>query len=120
MRNIILFLYIFSFLAVSAQQATKADFYKAYINGDMKAWARNIDVLERTQPRTVDAKLELVSYYYAHIGYLLGTKKYDEAQKLYDKGRKYYCRSNKVATAQRHCIGLQWLFYWFSYWHKQI
>ena len=47
MRNIILFLFIFSYLAVSAQQPTKADFYKAYINGDMKAWARNIDVFEK-------------------------------------------------------------------------
>lgn len=86
MRNIILFFFAFFFLAVSAQQPTKADFYKAYINGDMKAWARNIDVFERTQPRTVDAKLELVSYYYAHIGFLLGTKKFDEAQKYMTKG----------------------------------
>lgn len=86
MRSFLLFITLFMHLALNAQQPSKIDFYNAYIKGDMRAWARNIEAFERTKPQSVDAKLELVCYYYAHIAFLLGTKKYDEAQKYMSKG----------------------------------
>jgi tetratricopeptide (TPR) repeat protein len=72
-----------------AQSPYKKTVYTAYINGEMNKWAAVIQTIERNNDiKTVDQKLELISYYYGYIGYLIGTKKTDDAQKLIVKGEK--------------------------------
>ncbi len=63
--------------------------YKAFITRDMTKWAELIRTIETTNDlKTVDKKLELINYYYGYIGYLMGKKQYETAEKLIDKGDK--------------------------------
>lgn len=88
--TIVLCLILVGYQPVASQSAYKKTIYNAYIKGDMAKWAAVINILERSEEgNTVDHKLELVSYYYGYIGYLLGLKKNDEAQKLVEKGESH-------------------------------
>lgn len=91
--KILSFLILFFVLAraqtnINAQSAYKSQIYNAYINGDMNKWAAIIQVFEKESPSTIERKLELVSYYYGYIGYLIGAKKNETAQKFIVKGEK--------------------------------
>lgn len=99
-----LVLLIFGFCAVvSAQSVYRPVIYKAYLQGDMKKWEQVILQMEKAGVNTIDEKLELVSYYYGYIGYLLGIKKYEPAARYADKGDKLITsvikQSPKNATA---------------------
>jgi len=73
---------------VCAQSGYKLQIYNAYINGDMNKWATIIHNFEKESPSTIERKLELLSYYYGYIGYLIGAKKNETAQKFVVKGEK--------------------------------
>ena len=86
---LILFLVLISVQSnVCAQSGYKLQIYNAYINGDMNKWATIIHNFEKESPSTIERKLELLSYYYGYIGYLIGAKKNDTAQKFIVKGEK--------------------------------
>lgn len=72
-----------------AESTYKSIIYTAYINGDMNKWASMIYTIEKQNPATVDGKLELISYYYGYTGFLIGTKKYDLAQRSIDAGERH-------------------------------
>lgn len=89
---------------LNAQSPYKKIIYNAYINSDMNKWANVIYTIEQNgDDKTTDQKLELVSYYYGYIGYLLGKKNYDKAQLMISKGEKIISQvlavSPKNATA---------------------
>jgi tetratricopeptide (TPR) repeat protein len=79
---------LFSDLFVSAQASNRELIYNAYIQGNMKKWESVIISIEKQKPSTLDEKFELISYYYGHIGYLLGIKNYEQAARYIDKGDK--------------------------------
>ena len=86
---VISFTFLFSTHSINAQSAYKKIIYNAYINGDMNKWANVIYTIEQNgDVKTTDQKLELVSYYYGYIGYLLGIKNYEKAQLMIPKGEK--------------------------------
>ncbi|MCD8072824.1 MAG: hypothetical protein LUE10_06605, partial [Alistipes sp.] len=68
------------FTSASAQRQYSREIYRAYISGDIDGWERVIGSLEASGTPTSDLKLELAEYYYAHIGYLLGVGRKNEAK----------------------------------------
>lgn len=80
--------FLFSDIFVSAQTSNKVLIYNAYIQGNMKKWENVIVSFEKQKPATIDEKLELISYYYGYIGYLLGVKNYEKAAINIDRGDK--------------------------------
>lgn len=63
--------------------------YNAFVTRDMPKWEGLIRTMEASNnTKTVEQKLELINYYYGYIGYLLTKKKYDETDKLIDRGEK--------------------------------
>lgn len=70
----------------SAYSTNKKAIYTAYINKDMNKWIAVIqDIETKSPPKTIDQKLELISYYYGYTAFIIGMKKYDEAEKLIAK-----------------------------------
>jgi len=92
-----LLLFVFVFNTISSQNIYKSTIYDAYIHGDMKKWESVILILEKQNPESISGKLELISYYYGYIGYLLGIKNYDLASKYIDKGDKLIAQVLKQA-----------------------
>lgn len=101
---------IFSFFILlpsgilNAQSTYKNLIYNAYINGDMNKWANVIYTIEQNEDnKTIDQKLELISYYYGYVGFLIGIKNYEKAQLMIPKGEKLISQvlaeSPKNATA---------------------
>lgn len=77
---------ISSITLYSAENTNKKAIYAAYINKDMNKWAAVIqDIETKSPPKTIDLKLELISYYYGYTAFIIGMKKYDEAEKLIAK-----------------------------------
>lgn len=94
----------FFLFPLNAQSAYKKLIYNAYINGDMNKWANVIYTIEQNEDnKTIDQKLELISYYYGYVGFLLGLKNYEKAQLMIPKGEKLISQvlsaSPKNATA---------------------
>lgn len=81
-------IFLFSEFFLSAQTSNKALIYTAYNQGNMKKWESIIISIEKQKPTTLDEKLELISYYYGHIGFLLGIKNYEQAAYYINKGDK--------------------------------
>lgn len=80
------FFIIFVANSVSSQQASRKIIYKAYIDGDMNKWLAVMNTIEKNgDTKSVEQKIELINYYYGYIGYLLGIKKFEQAQKMIDK-----------------------------------
>jgi len=80
---------VFSTSAINAQTTNQKIIYESYIHGDMNKWANVIETIESTNSAvSIEQKLELINYYYGYLGYLIGRKKYDQAQKIIDKGDK--------------------------------
>jgi len=97
-----------------AQHAYRDIIYKAYISGDMNKWAAVIYTIEKDAPTTLERKLELVNYYYGYIGYLLGAKKYDLAQKYINKDEqlineivKLWPQNATIYAYKGSCIGFK-------------
>ena len=86
---IVMLILSISALNVQAQPNYKKMIYEAYIHGEIDQWARIIRSIETNNfPVTIDQKLELVNYYYGYLGYLVGRKKYSQAQLIIVKGEK--------------------------------
>ena len=94
---IILLLSSLTNLKINAQTGYTPIIYKAYISGDMNKWASVIYTIEKQNPSSVDAKLELISYYYGYTAFLIGTKKYDTAQKYLERAEKHIEELLKLA-----------------------
>lgn len=75
------------FLNVSAQ-SFKKEIYNAYINGDMTRWEKVLVQIEQQPLSAIEQQLELISYYYGYIGFLLGTKEEKTARTYINKGEK--------------------------------
>lgn len=82
-------LILISYTLANAQTNYKPTIYNAYINGDMAKWSAIIAAIEKQNPKTTDAKLELISYYYGYTAFLIGTKKHETAAKYLEKGDKH-------------------------------
>lgn len=75
--------------ATYSENLYSKEIYTAFINRDMQKWEKVILTYESSNAEnTVDQKLELISYYYGYIGYLLGIKQYEKAEKYIDNGEK--------------------------------
>lgn len=106
MRNFILIFFSIFLLtnnSLMAQTSNKVLIYNAYLQGDMKKWEAVILNFEKQNPTSINEKIELISYYYGYIGYLLGIKNYDKATNYIQKGDKLISdvlnHSPKNATA---------------------
>jgi tetratricopeptide (TPR) repeat protein len=62
----------------------KSEIYSAYINNRMDQWKSVIDRMQVSKPASDETLLELINYQYGYIGYCLGFKKEDEAEKYLD------------------------------------
>ena len=70
-----------------AKTSYSKSIYDAYIVRDMGKWETIVQSMEASHTATtVNQKLELVSYYYGVIGYLIGKKQYEHAEQLTNKG----------------------------------
>jgi len=88
-RLIFLILLISITSSFFAQTTYQRIVYQAYISGNMSKWVAVINTMEKNgENKTLNQKLELINYYYGYIGYLLGLKKYDQAEKIIAKGDK--------------------------------
>lgn len=65
--------------SIGLGQSPRKKIYDAYINGDMKTWRRVMLEFAETQPRTIEQKLELVSYYYGYTAWHIGNEKGKQA-----------------------------------------
>ncbi len=84
---IMIFLSFICLHFTEAQNTYRKTIYNAYISGDMATWVAVIQKMEKnSELKTFDQKLELVNYYYGYIGYLLGLKKYEQAENYILKG----------------------------------
>lgn len=88
---------------VSGNSIYKNQIYNAYINSDYKKWESIIIAFEKQKPTDINQKLELVSYQYGYISYLLKLKSYESATLYIDKGDKLIAEiiktTPKCATA---------------------
>ncbi len=107
-KRLILFILLTLFTSiVFSQTAYQKIVYHAYTSGDMSKWIAVINTIEKNgETKTVEQKLELINYYYGYIGYLLGLKKYDQAEKIMAKGDKLITAilsvDNQNATANAY------------------
>jgi tetratricopeptide (TPR) repeat protein len=91
-------------LGISAESAYKKTIYYCFINREMYKWANIIHNIETNNPPvTIEQKLELIDYYYGFVGYLIGKKQLELAEKYVNKADKLIVQvlkeSPKNATA---------------------
>lgn len=89
-NTVVFIIILLSFpIEVLPQYAYKRNIYSAFIQRDMTKWENVIHVIEASNStNTIDQKLELISYYYGYVGYLVGKKQYTPAENLIEKGEK--------------------------------
>ena len=87
-KKLILSLLLLTFASgLFAKTSYSKSIYDAYIVRDMTKWESIVQSMEASRSvTTIDQKLELVSYYYGVIGYLVGKKQYARAEQLTNKG----------------------------------
>ena len=87
-KKLILSLLLLTFTSgLFAKTSYSKSIYDAFIVRDMTKWETVVQSMEASHSiTTVDQKLELVSYYYGVIGYLIGKKQYLHAEQLTNKG----------------------------------
>lgn len=72
-----------------SQSAYKKITYSAYIKGDMQTWVKVIHTMQINEDaKSIDQKLELTSYYYGYIGYLIGLKNNNTAETYINQGEQ--------------------------------
>ena len=105
LRTCLIFLLLIPFTSSTfAESPYKKIVYSAFIARDMTKWEELIRTVEASENnKTIEQKLELINYYYGDIGYLIGKKQYEPAEKLITKGEKLITEvlqvSPKNATA---------------------
>jgi tetratricopeptide (TPR) repeat protein len=98
-RNIIIPMVLLA-LALQAfpESPFKKSIYSAFITHDMGKWESAIRSMENSDATaTVDQKLELINYYYGYIGWMIGKKQYEKADKLIPRGEKLINEVLKVS-----------------------
>lgn len=73
--------------ASHSQTDYRKSIYNAYIQGNMPDWQSTMREMEK-QSLSPDNQLELLSYYYGYIGYLIGNSKSKSANEYIKKGEK--------------------------------
>lgn len=69
-----------------AQPFRAGQAYRAYVEGDLAQWTHVIEQLENdSDPQTEARQLELLNYYYGHIGFLLGSGAKADAKRYLKK-----------------------------------
>lgn len=88
--KLIALIVILAFTSASfSETCYKKTIYTAFITHDMAKWEGVIKTIEAANnTNTVDQKLELINYYYGYIGWLIGQKKFKQAEKYIPKGEK--------------------------------
>ncbi len=91
-------------IEISAESPYRKSIYTSFISREMYKWGDIINSIEvNNLPTTIDQKLELIDYYYGYIGYLIGKKQLETAEKYVNKGDKLIAQvlkeSSKNATA---------------------
>jgi hypothetical protein len=76
---IVLFVMVFTFNI--AEASYKSDVYKAYIDSDMSRWKKVIDEMDQKKDKSNDFRIELLNYQYGYIGWCIGNKKSEIAEK---------------------------------------
>lgn len=79
-------LIVFSLLA---NQNYKKIIYNAYINNNMQKWQQVINTMHYEKNKSDEYVLELLNYYYGYIGWCIGQKRIDEAEKYLNQAKKY-------------------------------
>lgn len=79
---------LLSLQSLKAQNNYREAIYNTYIDGNMAGWKDIIDEFEKQDLNTLDQQLELLSYYYGYIGYLISYKNKDQADHYIDKGEQ--------------------------------
>jgi hypothetical protein len=74
---------------VDLKASYSSDIYKDYDYNDMKDWKRLIDQIDTIQNKSNSLMLELVNYQYGYIGWCVGNKRNEEAEKYIDILEKY-------------------------------
>jgi len=89
-NTLVISIIVFSFSTQTySQSVNNKSIYVAFIHRDMNKWEGVIHSMELSKSvNTIDRKLELINYYYGYIGYLIGKKEFDKAEKLISKGEK--------------------------------
>lgn len=90
---------LFAFSTKSLSQSTyKKSIYIAFIHRDMNKWKNIIRTIELSNStNTIDQKMELISYYYGYVGYLVGKKEFAQAENLIPKAEKLIDQVLKVS-----------------------
>ena len=91
-------------LKTSAESVYRKTIYNCFINHEMYKWGNIIQSIEiNNSPSNIEQKLELIDYYYGFVGYLIGKKQLEAAEKYVNKADKLIAmvlkESPKNATA---------------------
>ena len=78
---------------VSLFSQTNTNIYKAYINGNMIEWKKNMDSFN---VNSNEQKLELVNYQYGYIAFCIDQDKDDEAEKYMQKAESLIAELEKL------------------------
>lgn len=105
LKTLLISLLLFSLtIEISAESPYRKSIYTTFISREMYKWGSIINAIETNNPpTTLEQKLELIDYYYGFIGYLIGKKQLETAEKYVNKGDKLIAQvlkeSPKNATA---------------------
>lgn len=97
-----------------AQNSYRDQIYNAFVTGDITKWVNVLKSMENEKITTVEKKLELTSYYYGYIGYLIGKKNYSEAEKYIPKGEKLIAEVLKSAPKNATAYSFRGSYYGFK------
>lgn len=81
-KYIIAMLLLFCHFNVSASY--KSQIYNTFISNNMRSWGKVIDEMQQLKNKSNEFKLELINYQYGYIGWLIGVKNDDLAEKYLD------------------------------------
>lgn len=85
----ILIIQFFLVINLFANQNYKKIIYDAYINNNMQKWQQVINTMHYEKNKSDEFILELLNYYYGYIGWCIGQKRIDEAEKYLKQAKKY-------------------------------
>lgn len=92
---IVLILIVVSTNHCRSESIYKKLIYKAFVNGEMYKWEEIIHSMEvNNGNKTIDQKLELISYYYGFTAHLIHKKQYDKATQYCTKGETLIAQLN--------------------------
>jgi len=94
---VLVLLFLFSTTA-NAEYKYKSHSYKTFISSEMFKWEGIIKSIEDSSHlKTIEQKLELISYYYGYTGHLIGKKKFEKATKFCTIGEHFTDQLLRIA-----------------------